>query len=221
MCENDAMNMIRKKISLRRKELGLSYQSLADKTGLSRSTLQRYETGSIKNMPLDKLEVLAKGLNVEPSYLMNWEEKNIIHSLPQSSILTNESMVQLPVLHSIKVGMFLFSQQNIKGYKLTGSEDISEGGDFFYANIEGDEMKDAGILPNDIVLIRIQSEVKNGDIALISIDKEHTTIKRIINQNNTIILKPENTAYELQVFSGTELNRIQVIGRIILTIHKF
>ncbi|MBD5642727.1 helix-turn-helix transcriptional regulator [Clostridium botulinum] len=62
------------RIKSRRNELMLSYQDLADKTGLSKSTLQRYETGSIKNMPLDKLGILAKALNVSPAYLMGWEE---------------------------------------------------------------------------------------------------------------------------------------------------
>lgn len=73
---SDKQNMkeIINRIKTRRNELMLSYQDLADKTGLSKSTLQRYETGAIKNMPLDKLGVLAKALNVSPAYLMGWEE---------------------------------------------------------------------------------------------------------------------------------------------------
>lgn len=71
---NKNMKEIINRIKTRRNELMLSYQDLADKTGLSKSTLQRYETGAIKNMPLDKLGVLAKALNVSPAYLMGWEE---------------------------------------------------------------------------------------------------------------------------------------------------
>ena len=63
------------RIRSRRLELGMSYQDLADKTGLSKSTLQRYETGFIKNIPLAKVEDLAFALQVTPEYLMGWEAK--------------------------------------------------------------------------------------------------------------------------------------------------
>lgn len=72
--ENDFKEIIAR-IRDRRLELDLSYQDLADKTGMSKSTLQRYETGFIKNIPLSKVEVLAKALRVTPEYLMGWEEK--------------------------------------------------------------------------------------------------------------------------------------------------
>lgn len=84
------MESIINRIKQRRNELNMSYQELADKTGLSKSTLQRYETGSIKNMPLDKLEELAKALDVKPSYLMGWSEKpseGFQITLPEKEIL--------------------------------------------------------------------------------------------------------------------------------------
>ena len=66
------LSVIRERIKKRREELGYSYQNLADLTGLSKSTLQRYETGGIGNLPLDKLEILAKALRFSPAYLMGW-----------------------------------------------------------------------------------------------------------------------------------------------------
>lgn len=69
------MNDIIARIKKRRTDLNISYQELANKTGLSKSTLQRYETGSIKNMPIDKLEVIASALDISPAYLMGWEEE--------------------------------------------------------------------------------------------------------------------------------------------------
>lgn len=71
------MENIIAKIKKRRTDLNMSYQELANKTGLSKSTLQRYETGAIKNMPIDKLEILASALNVSPAYLMGWENIDI------------------------------------------------------------------------------------------------------------------------------------------------
>lgn len=70
------VNNIVKRIKKRRLELEYSFQDLADKTNMSKSTLQRYETGAIRNLPLDKLEILATALQTTPAYLMGWENKN-------------------------------------------------------------------------------------------------------------------------------------------------
>lgn len=66
--------LIIKRIQERRLELNLSYQALADRTGLSKSTLQRYETGDIMNIPLSKIDILAQGLQTSPLYLLGWED---------------------------------------------------------------------------------------------------------------------------------------------------
>ncbi len=69
---NKEINHIIRRIKDSREALGYSYQDLAEKTGLSKSTLQRYETGAIKNIPIQKLEILAEALEVTPNYLMGW-----------------------------------------------------------------------------------------------------------------------------------------------------
>lgn len=71
------MHDIMKRMKTRREELNMSYQTLSEKVGISKSTLQRYETGYIKNMPVDKLEEIANALEISPLYLMGWEEKEI------------------------------------------------------------------------------------------------------------------------------------------------
>ena len=58
----------------RRAQLGLSYQDLANRTGMSKSTLQRYETGAIQNISRNKLEILAKGLNMTVEQLLSCED---------------------------------------------------------------------------------------------------------------------------------------------------
>lgn len=68
------MHDIMQRMKSRREMLNMSYQTLSEKVGISKSTLQRYETGYIKNMPVDKLGDIAKALNVSPAYLMGWED---------------------------------------------------------------------------------------------------------------------------------------------------
>lgn len=73
MSEKELTDLI-ERIKERRLELEMSYQDLSDATGISKSTLQRYETGYIKKVPINQIEILAKALHTTPSYLMGWEE---------------------------------------------------------------------------------------------------------------------------------------------------
>lgn len=72
------LKKIAERIKASRLELNMSYQDLADKTGISRSTLQRYETGYIKNLPIDKFELIANALNISAATLMGLKEETPI-----------------------------------------------------------------------------------------------------------------------------------------------
>lgn len=80
MKSSKRMQSIVERIKKRRKALNLSYQDLADITGFGKSTLQRYETGSINTMPVDRFEKLAEGLEIEPHKLMGWNIDDILKS---------------------------------------------------------------------------------------------------------------------------------------------
>ena len=66
---------IANRMKRQRLNLEYSYKDLEKITGITASTLQRYETGAINKLPIDKLEVIAKALKVTPSYLMGWEDE--------------------------------------------------------------------------------------------------------------------------------------------------
>ena len=92
MSEKELTELI-EKIKLRRLELGLSYQELSDLTGINKSTLQRYETGFIKKVPINQVQIIAKALNVTPGYLMGWEnnKENQTYSLnPEAAKMAQE-----------------------------------------------------------------------------------------------------------------------------------
>lgn len=74
LLDDSKIKNIMNRIQSRRLELKLSYQDLASKTNMSKSTLQRYETGSIKNMPVDKLGIIANALDVSPLWLLGFDE---------------------------------------------------------------------------------------------------------------------------------------------------
>ena len=72
MSEKELTDLI-ERIKERRLKLEMSYQDLSDANGISKSTLQRYETGYIKKVPINQIEILAKALHTTPSYLMGWD----------------------------------------------------------------------------------------------------------------------------------------------------
>ena len=92
MSEKELTELI-EKIKLRRLELGLSYQELSDLTGINKSTLQRYETGFIKKVPINQVQIIAKALNVTPGYLMGWEnnkENQTYYLNPEAAKIAQE-----------------------------------------------------------------------------------------------------------------------------------
>lgn len=84
------IELIIKRIKERRLALGLSYQDIADATGLSKSTIQRYETGSIRKVPINQIEDLARALHTTPSYLMGWEESPGYYTDLETAVLAQE-----------------------------------------------------------------------------------------------------------------------------------
>ena len=92
MSEKELTELI-EKIKLRRLERGLSYQELSDLTGINKSTLQRYETGFIKKVPINQVQIIAKALNVTPGYLMGWEnnkENQTYYLNPEAAKMAQE-----------------------------------------------------------------------------------------------------------------------------------
>lgn len=90
---NRELDQIVERMKTRRIELGLSYQDLADATGLSKSTLQRYETGFIQNLPLSKVSGIAKALHVSEAYLMCWTDDPSFYPSDNDTLPSDEQQL--------------------------------------------------------------------------------------------------------------------------------
>lgn len=84
-------------IRKRRNELGLTMEELGKRIGVSKATIQRYESGEIKNVRRDKITKLAEALEVTPAYLMGWKEQNDVpnHHEITSTILSDNRLMEL------------------------------------------------------------------------------------------------------------------------------
>lgn len=79
---------------------GLSYQELEKKTGVKKSSLQRYASGTTVKIPLDVIEKLAKAFNVSQEYLMGWEDDKKANA-PEELILSEDEKALINAFRQI------------------------------------------------------------------------------------------------------------------------
>lgn len=195
---------IANRLKARRMQMNYSYQELADKVGMSKSTLQRYETGMIKNIPIARLKSLSAALNMNPNELIGIEEDT---PLPPG-LLPLPTTKKIPRLGRIACGRPIMTEENFDGY-----DDIPENIHADFSLIcSGDSMINARIRDGDIVYIRLQEQVENGEIAAVYIDGE-TTLKRVYLSPGQLVLQAENPQYAPMVYTGPELENIRIIGK--------
>ena len=202
------MSDIGKIIEKRRKELNLTLEQVGNFVGVGKSTVKKWESGSIENMKRDKIALLSKILQIAPTILINGEGIDTeidYNSIP--GIMPLPKTVKRPRLGAIACGEPILAEENFDGY-----DDVPDGIPCDFTLIcEGDSMINARIHDGDIVYIKQQPTVENGQIAAIMIDGE-TTLKRVYIDGDRLTTIPENPAYKPHTYIGEELNNIRIIG---------
>ena len=189
-----------------RRERGMTLDELAKALGTSRQTIHRYENGVIANVPPEKVEQLAGVLGVSPSALMGWGTDLDAGKLGIMPV----TVKKLPLLGEIACGDPIYAREEHESYACAdGGLDAD-----FCLRAHGDSMVGARILDGDIVFIRSQNSVDNGEIAAVIINDE-ATLKRVYYYPNEekLILSPENPKYAPLVYIKEELNDIKILGK--------
>lgn len=187
------MNNLSNVLKRRRKELGLTLLQVAEAMGVSEATVQRWESGSIKSVRYDKIDKLAKVLKVEPAEIMGWDtpkQKSDKLEKFSADIIDLFDMKRIPILGKIRAGMPIYAAENIEGYTLT---DLNGGAEYFGLRVTGDSMNAARIHEGDIVIVRRQDIVENGQIAVVLIDGQDATLKRFNRDGDIVTLMPQST----------------------------
>ncbi len=189
-----------------RKAKGMTLDELAEKVGTSKQTIHRYENGTIANVPPGKIESLAAALGTTPSELMGWEDEPSAYVKNASPI----SMKRVPMLGDIACGMPIYAEEKHESFMMAGDGIDAD----FCLTAHGDSMIGARIYDGDIVFIRSQSSVENGEIAAVIIGDE-ATLKRVYyyQDEGKLILTPENPRYAPLVYIKDELYNVRIIGK--------
>lgn len=188
----------------RRQELGLTLEEVGDYVGVGKSTVRKWEHGDIENMKRDKIALLSKILKLSPLTFITGE---VEYGTPDN-IIPLPKMKKIPLLGTIACGEPILATENIEAL-INADENLNAD---FALRCKGDSMINARIFDGDIVYIREQPDVEDGEIAAVLIGEE-ATLKRVYKYPSKVVLRPENPLYDDMIYSKEEMNEVRILGR--------
>lgn len=204
--EGGCMSDISKRIlnTLNLKEV--SYGELSERTGIPKSALQRYATGQTEKIPIDRLQIIANAIGVTTQFLMGWEDSSQKNAGIPAGYSPVPDTDHVPRIGRIACGDPITAEENI--------EDYDEVRKSWHADFTlvccGNSMLPK-IEDGDIVAIRAQSTVENGEIAAVRIGDE-ATLKQVFVHPGFIELRPLNSEYPSIIKSKDEMEDIHIEG---------
>ena len=191
--------------------------SLADKIGLSKQAISMYASGSRKPKR-PTIKAIAEALNVNEAWLMGYdvpmERQDTSQILIASNIIPIPKTKKVPLLGTIACGEPILATENIEAYIDMDSDVHAD----FALRCQGDSMVNARIMDGDIVFIRKQDKVENGEIAAVLMDdcsESQATLKRVYISDDKIRLCAENPNYQDMIFFEEDMNKVRSIGKAI------
>ena len=204
--------VLSRNIRFLRKQRGWGQDDLATRLGYkSYTTIQKWESG-VSDPPLKIVHALADLFQIDIHDLTNRDleisgsRASSISGIP--NIIPMPEKRQVPLLGTIACGEPILATENIEDYVAIPKELPGD----FALTCKGDSMINARIFDGDIVYIRQQDTVENGEIAAVLIDGE-ATLKRVRLFDDHISLEPENPLYRPLVYWGEEMNLVRILGK--------
>lgn len=192
----------------------MTLEEVAQLTGVTRQTIQKYENEIITNIPSDKIEVLAKVLRTTPAYLMGWEdEKGIKMSLPDDLA----GVITFPIIGDVAAGYDSTAVEDWEGDTVRIPSEELRGrpvSDFFALRVSGDSMYPQ-YQDGDIVLVLRQATLnRSGDVGVILYNSEEASLKRVdfVMGEDWMRLVPINPNYSPVMIENDELEKCRVLG---------
>lgn len=193
--------MLGNRIKALREELGLKQEELANKMSVSPSSIGMYETN--KREPNNELILkLAQFFNVSTDYLLGKIDTR------------NNNIVKIPILGTVKAGYDWLAEENIVDY-ITLKENIPNVNEYYALRITGDSMLPL-LAEGDLVIVHDQDDVESGQTAVILINGEEATVKKVVKTNEGIELHAMNPYYPVRKFTFEDMQNIpvKIIGRV-------
>ncbi|NLY62454.1 MAG: helix-turn-helix domain-containing protein [Erysipelothrix sp.] len=180
----------------------LTNAEFASEIGVSQATLSRWESGEIKSLNTQTKKRLSEFLDIDVDDYLKYD-------------------LVKPILGVVKAGYNLNAVENIEDYVLVSSMDAKRGD--YFLRVTGDSMIDAKIFPDSLIYVKEVDDVDSGSIAVVLINGEEATVKRVIKKDQTLILEAANPNVKARYFSEAEVMEIpiKIIGKVLYAKHDF
>lgn len=192
-------------------ERKLTQSELAQKSGITQSSISDYINGKYEPKQ-DKVDAIASALNVSPSFLVGKAEPSFDYARYGLLPVTKR---KIPVLGNVHCGDPVYAEEDFLDVV---DSDIEAD---FALRAVGDSMTGVGIEENDLVFVKKQPSVKNGELAVILLNDEEAAIKRVYKYDTYITLNAENPAYAPLVFHEGDSGQVEVLGKVVAHLHYY
>ncbi len=174
------------------------FMQLKSKSGIHRLVHELEQKGFLRHLAnkARSLEVIS----------LPEEKSPLIHSLP----IANDNVIEIPLYGKIAAGVPIEAVADPADTVCIPTQMIGSG-EHYALIVEGDSMKDAGIMDGDTVIIRRCQHAANGTIVVALVDGYEVTLKRFYAKGANVALQPENPAYETRIFSA---DRVEIQGEL-------
>jgi len=203
----NASATLRSRIKEKRSIKNITLKEIAELLDVKEATVQRYESGEIKTIPYESVVLMAELFETSPSYLMGWGTDN--HSLIPNNIFPIETK-KIPLLGNIACGEALLADECFECYVEVGTNIQAD----FCLKAKGDSMINARIFDGDIVFVKKQSDVEDGEIAVVYMDGE-ATLKRIRKYGDRLQLIAENPTIPIKTIEKDDFETVSILGKAI------
>lgn len=196
-----------------REDNNVSQTDLAEKIGISKQNLYKYENNIITNIPSDKVELIANYFGVSPAYIMGWDMLISAHPLPQA--------YTCKYYHSVSAGIGATVDGNCDTYSYFFHSQ-AQADHCFAVDIEGDSMLPE-LHDGDVAIVDTEAEPQNGDI-VVFFDKAEDLgyIKQYHKTGDIVMFISFNTAYQPITYPLSALgDRVKIWGRVIKSLRDF
>ncbi len=199
---------LKKAMSIR----NITQSELCEKTGIPKSAMSQYISGSFKPKQT-RTYLLAKALNINEAWLMGYENVPMDSLNLESNIqmLNQNKVYNIPVFESVSAGFGAYASDEIIDYMPLYIDNPYDVKDMLCIKVKGNSMYPK-IEDGDTVVVRKQSSVDSGAIAVVLIDGEEGFVKKVNYTADRIELISINPEYEPKIFEGREVLRVSVVG---------
>lgn len=192
-----------------RKNMSLSQKEFGQKIGVAESTVSLYESNKRFPDP-ETLKKISTLFNISIDYLLG----NSPEKLPNQK--SSGRGIRIPVLGRVVAGIPIEAIEEVLDYEEITPE-LAATGEFFALKIRGHSMEPR-MMEGDVVIVRRQDDVDSGDVAIVLVNGDEATVKRVKKQEEGITLIATNTSvYEPHFYSNKEIADlpVRILGRVV------